>query len=205
MASLMPLQARYTSSINYTQASKQMNKKHKKSNPNELSPLQEIILATLATAKEGLSGYTLTQVLGPVWAASHQQVYRELNKLADLELAKWTYVPQNGKPDRKDYSIADAGLELYDFLKNEIPEAVMLDPQRCESLSKLALGNWAYFEVLVEKLNGQITWAKELLADEHTVYSTPYGKLLLERSLSHWESELEFATKALAFTTSAAR
>ncbi|HHF3011099.1 TPA: PadR family transcriptional regulator [Vibrio diabolicus] len=182
-----------------------MNKKHNKSEPNELSPLQEIILATLATTEEGLSGYTLTQLLGPVWAASHQQIYRELNKLADLELAKWTYVPQNGKPDRKDYSITEAGFELYELLKNEIPESVTLDPQRCESLSKLALGNWAYFEVLVEKLNKQIAWAKELLEDEHTVYSTPYGKLLVERNLSLWEGELEFATKALAFTTSAAR
>lgn len=182
-----------------------MGKKQHKPEPNELSPLQEIILATLATTKEGLSGYALTQTLGPVWAASHQQVYRELNKLASLELAQSTYVPQNGKPDRKDYIITEKGFELYEFLKNEIPVSVTLDPQRCESLSKLALGNWAYFEVLVETLNKKIAWAKELLSDEHTVYSTPYGKLLVERNLSGWEGELEFAIKALAFTTSAAR
>ena len=73
--------------------------------------LPHVILTVLST--RDATGYDITKefsaTIGYFWKASHQQVYRELNKMAQHNLVTCVLEPQEGKPDRKVYSITDAG------------------------------------------------------------------------------------------------
>ncbi|GAK85717.1 transcriptional regulator PadR family [Vibrio ponticus] len=73
--------------------------------------LPHVILTVLST--RDATGYDITKefsaTIGYFWKASHQQVYRELNKMAQNQLVTCVLEPQEGKPDRKVYSITDAG------------------------------------------------------------------------------------------------
>ena len=59
------------------------------------------------------SGYDLKRrferSVSHFWSASHQQMYRELHRLHEERLLDCTLQPQEGKPDRKVYSLTDAG------------------------------------------------------------------------------------------------
>ncbi|WCE29509.1 PadR family transcriptional regulator [Vibrio sp. SCSIO 43137] len=73
--------------------------------------LPHVILTVLST--RDATGYDITKEfsysIGYFWKASHQQVYRELNKMAQNELVTCVLQPQEGKPDRKVYSITESG------------------------------------------------------------------------------------------------
>lgn len=73
--------------------------------------LPHVILTVLST--RDATGYDITKEfsasIGYFWKASHQQVYRELNKMASNGLVTCELHPQDGKPDRKVYSITEAG------------------------------------------------------------------------------------------------
>jgi PadR family transcriptional regulator AphA len=73
--------------------------------------LPHVILTVLSS--RDATGYDITKEfsnkIGFFWKASHQQVYRELNKMANSEFVVCTHQPQEGKPDRKVYSITDLG------------------------------------------------------------------------------------------------
>ncbi|MBF9001800.1 MULTISPECIES: PadR family transcriptional regulator [Vibrio] len=73
--------------------------------------LPHVILTVLST--RDATGYDITKEfsasIGYFWKASHQQVYRELNKMGQNGLVTCVLEPQEGKPDRKVYSITDAG------------------------------------------------------------------------------------------------
>ncbi|ELR65974.1 Transcriptional regulator, PadR family [Photobacterium marinum] len=70
------------------------------------------VILTILSNRDS-TGYDITkefsQSIGYFWKASHQQVYRELNKMARNNLVVSTVVPQTSKPDRKVYSITDLG------------------------------------------------------------------------------------------------
>lgn len=68
------------------------------------------------------SGYELTkafeEVAGNFWQASHQQVYRELSRMRDEGLVEAEDIAQEGRPDKKDYSLTDEGLaQLREWLR----------------------------------------------------------------------------------------
>jgi PadR family transcriptional regulator AphA len=75
--------------------------------------LPHVVLTVLST--KDATGYDITKEfsysIGYFWKASHQQVYRELNKLAANGLVTCELHPQSGKPDKKVYSITDKGRE----------------------------------------------------------------------------------------------
>lgn len=62
------------------------------------------------------TGYEITKefdtVLGYFWQASHQHVYRELKRMEEEGLVRFEVAPQEGKPDRKVYSITGSGRDL---------------------------------------------------------------------------------------------
>jgi len=101
--------------------------------------LRYVILTALS--EQDLTGYQITKefdlVLGNLWSASHQQVYRELAKLADEGLASFEMEAQTGKPDRKIYSLTTAGK---DALARWIEEPIALAPTRNALLVKLYAG-----------------------------------------------------------------
>lgn len=84
----------------------------------------------VSLAEQPASGYDLVRrfdrSVGYFWRASHQQIYRELPKLAACGWAQPTEVAQDGRPDKRVYAITDAGRsELQRWMQEPAgPEAV---------------------------------------------------------------------------------
>jgi DNA-binding PadR family transcriptional regulator len=59
------------------------------------------------------SGYELAgrfdRSIGYFWAATHQQIYRTLKRMEDDGWVRVTPVVQQGRPDKKVYTVSDAG------------------------------------------------------------------------------------------------
>ncbi|WP_328946176.1 PadR family transcriptional regulator [Streptomyces sp. NBC_00250] len=59
------------------------------------------------------SGYELARrferSIGYFWTASHQQIYRVLKRMENDGWVDVRDVPQHGRPDKKEYSVADLG------------------------------------------------------------------------------------------------
>lgn len=89
--------------------------------------LPTLLLACINRSEDGLTGYDLTKKFSEqlffIWSANHQQVYRELNKMAEQKYISCRLVPQDGKPDRKIYSITESGKC---FLSRSLPEKTAL-------------------------------------------------------------------------------
>ncbi len=116
--------------------------------------LSQAILAVLANRP--CSGYDLAKQfdgsVGFFWHATHQQIYRELTKLeasgwVDLEVMR-----QDGKPDRKCYSINLAGQQ---HLCTWILQPTNLEPVKEELLVKLFVGHLVPIGELVQLLQQQ--------------------------------------------------
>ncbi len=75
--------------------------------------LRHVVLTVLAHGD--MSGYEITKTFETVyahfWRASHQQVYRELGRLHAEGRVNVKEVAQEGRPDKKLYSVTKRGLE----------------------------------------------------------------------------------------------
>jgi PadR family transcriptional regulator AphA len=75
--------------------------------------LRHVVLTVLA--RGDMTGYEITKAFETVyahfWRASHQQVYRELGRLNTEGRVNAKVVAQEGKPDKKIYSITKRGVE----------------------------------------------------------------------------------------------
>ncbi|MFD9466816.1 PadR family transcriptional regulator [Streptomyces sp. NPDC060027] len=73
--------------------------------------LEHAILVSLLE-KPG-SGYELARrferSIGHFWTATHQQIYRVLKRMESEGVLSVREVPQQGRPDKKEYSVADPG------------------------------------------------------------------------------------------------
>lgn len=78
--------------------------------------LRYVILSLVAAKPQ--SGYDIVKSfdhsIGHIWQASHQQVYRELGKLAKDAWLEFEREAQTDKPDRKVYSITAEGRNSLD-------------------------------------------------------------------------------------------
>ncbi|MGM0536953.1 MAG: PadR family transcriptional regulator [Pseudomonadota bacterium] len=78
--------------------------------------LRAVLLITLQ--REPGSGYDILQRfkagLAHVWQASHQQIYRELERMHRDALLSCERVPQTERPDRKVYRLTRKGLQALD-------------------------------------------------------------------------------------------
>ena len=78
-----------------------------------------------------MNGYEILETfrhsLNHFWNAQKSQVYRELNALETEGFINGTWIAQEGRPDRKLYSITDSGrAELLDWLSQEIKETTRI-------------------------------------------------------------------------------
>lgn len=62
--------------------------------------LSKIISAYLVKHNQD-TGYNIAKFLAPLTKQSHQQVYRELNKMVDKNIVTFDDVEQVGKPNRR--------------------------------------------------------------------------------------------------------
>ncbi|MCF3134662.1 PadR family transcriptional regulator [Streptomyces olivochromogenes] len=93
--------------------------------------LEHAILVSLLE-KPG-SGYELARrferSIGYFWTATHQQIYRVLKRMDNDGWVEVRDIPQQGRPDKKEYSVADLGrAALSSWLHDPIePESVRHD------------------------------------------------------------------------------
>ena len=157
------------------------------------------------------SGYDLAREfansIGLVWNATHQQIYLELGKLNEQHMVSFRHVPQEGKPDKKLYSITEDGRqELIRWLKKpagpaRIRDAFMVKVAggqladsgallgELEQLSKQRRERLATFEALAQRLDEQ--------GREENLYSylTVRRGILDQRAWLQWAEEVRQALK----------
>jgi DNA-binding PadR family transcriptional regulator len=113
--------------------------------------LAHTILASLSI--ETLSGYDLSKRFaedsGCFWRATQQQIYRELAKLEDQGTIVSETIPQEGRPDKKLYSITDLGREQ---LREWIAQPAEPTPIREDLLVKVLAGHLAPRSVILKEL-----------------------------------------------------
>lgn len=113
--------------------------------------LRETILTVLTRGK--MTGYEITkhfdEVLSYFWQASHQQVYRELGRLAEDGCVTHKEVVQSGKPNKKVYTITKRGREE---LQRWVRDPTPLAPQRYDLLVKLLAGSCVEKAVLLDEI-----------------------------------------------------
>lgn len=109
------------------------------------------ILAGLAHGPK--TGYELSKgfqgSIGFFWTATHQQIYRELERIHEHGWATIAVEPQSGKPDRKVYTLTDAGRAA---LTSWIEAPTAPTPSRNPLLIKLYVGQLADRAALVGEL-----------------------------------------------------
>lgn len=96
-----------------------------------------------------------------LWQASHQQIYRTLKSMAVDGFLVFKDDPQEGKPDRKVYSLTAEGVaKLNEAVDNATPSLKSLHSIRTIMLN---VRNHKYFEELLEQLKTAIEKTEQLL------------------------------------------
>ncbi len=149
------------------------------------------------------SGYDLAREfansIGLVWNATHQQIYLELGKLSEQDMVHYRHVPQEGKPDKKLYSLTEAGrTELVRWLKKPAGPARIRDA----FMVKVAGGSLADTQVLLGELDSLAKQRRERLAtfealaqrlDESGRDDNVYNYLTVRRGILDQRAWLQWA------------
>ena len=136
----------------------------------------KFVLLTLLD-RERKTGYeivkTFDSAVGYFWSASHQQVYRELSKLTDNGLLKFTSVVQGDKPDKKVYRITAAGRrDLQQWLHEPVKEL----PSKDLLLVKLLNLKPDNVAILLDEIDRAIDKAEARGAVYRDIEKTYYSK-----------------------------
>ena len=155
------------------------------------------------------TGYELGKAfqgsIGFFWSASHQQIYRELERIHERGWATIAIQPQSGKPDRKVYSLTEDG---HKELKQWIEAPTEFGPAREPWLVKLFVGYLGDREKLIaeftkerERHKFQLTGYLEIEKEHFTQpgslpepakfqsYTLKYG-ISFERAWLAWSAEV---------------
>ena len=176
----------------------------------------KFVLLTLLN-RERQTGYevvkTFENSVGYFWSASHQQVYRELSKLTENDLVKFSEVAQGDKPDKKVYRITASGKrELREWIAAPLAEM----PSKDLLLVKLLNINKTNADILTSELGQKIEVANERLEVYRAIQQTHYKServkelaledlalyLALRRGIVSIESQVAWLQEALSMISS---
>ncbi|MHA2939301.1 PadR family transcriptional regulator [Vibrio sp. RC27] len=171
--------------------------------------LPHVILTVLST--RDATGYDITKEfsssIGYFWKASHQQVYRELNKMGQNALVTCVLEPQEGKPDRKVYSITDSGrATLAAWFDQPTPHPTVRDEFSAKLMACSVQDATAYRDQLVDLIADSkkfIELYKEIEASHYAVTSTldkhkRLERLTLRRNILIRSAWVEWAEEVLS-------
>ncbi len=166
------------------------------------------VILTVVNIKSS-SGYDVTKeftgFLGQAWNASHQQVYREMGKLEEKGFLDCVHIPQEGKPDRKEYSITKAGKnELEEWLASPIGLEVVRDVfssrilacAESSSLEFVAVFE-AALEAAVKRYGESSKWLNALDQKKQLTRREQCERLVVLKNVMHYEAWIEWAKQAL--------
>jgi DNA-binding PadR family transcriptional regulator len=132
-------------------------------NVNASKNLEFILLSQIE--QRPMTGYDLTKATY-YWTASHQQIYRALNWMEQGGYIVSEHIPQEGKPDKKVYTLTKKGERTLEGIRNADVE--IRTPElntRHDSVAWLHLRNPAYFDKELESLMASLKKWKEALAE----------------------------------------
>ena len=171
--------------------------------------LPHVILTVLSN--RDATGYDITKEfsrsIGYFWKASHQQVYRELNKMADNNLATSRLEPQSGKPDRKVYAITDLGRQaLFEWFQEPARNPTIRD----EFSAKLLVCGVHNSEPMQEQLEALIEESHSLMNNYEELEKIHFAnykdmdrqsrldRLTLRRGMHNRQAWINWAEEVLA-------
>lgn len=149
----------------------------------------------LIDEKPEITGYDLKKVVNIQWAASHQQVYRELGFLERDGLLTHVEVFNEGKPNAKKYTITPEGKQVLAQLQ-VCDERVSLNAYRDPLLIAASVGNENYGIQFV------IAAEEEIKANESRINEEGMSELnrnILRRRNALLQVEIDFANRACQF------
>ncbi|PSB34343.1 PadR family transcriptional regulator [Stenomitos frigidus] len=146
--------------------------------------LAHAILALLVDCPK--SGYDLTksfeESVGCFWKATHQQIYRELAKLEAQGWLQSAVVLQDGRPDKKLYTVTDMGQHQ---LTHWIAEPCDTTPIKEALLVKIFVGSLVPLQVVRQQLTHHRQLHVDQLAHyrqlEATFFQTPESLSLKDK------------------------
>jgi len=168
--------------------------------------LRHVILTLLH--RHPATGYEIVKefdtVVGYFWSASHQQVYRDLGKLAGEGLVRFTLETQVEKPDRKVYELTAAGeATLRDWIESPIQPRKLHDELLVRLMAGELVGSIALRSLLAsqqaqrsEQLQAYRRIEKEHFADSELEALPPVHQLacmMLRLGIRGEEAWLEWA------------
>ncbi|MGB3698998.1 MAG: PadR family transcriptional regulator [Gordonia sp. (in: high G+C Gram-positive bacteria)] len=106
-------------------------------------------------------GQQFSRSIGYFWSATHQQIYRTLKKLHADGLVSYTSVAQDGRPDKKVYTLSPSGEEvLADWVNSPTP----LPPLRSDLGVKLRAADLGDMPTVLTELRAHRDEAAAMLA-----------------------------------------
>jgi DNA-binding PadR family transcriptional regulator len=173
-------------------------------------PLSHAILGFLDY--HPLSGYDLKkyfdQSIAHFWSATQSHIYKALEKLEKGGLVQSQLIVQEGRPNRKQYQITDAGSdELHRWLTSPLP----LEQVREVWLIQVFFSHSSTNKEIVALLETRIQTIREVLAIYHTVAQTAIDQnaervgdrarqlwqITLDHGIDYYEFELAWLEKTL--------
>jgi DNA-binding PadR family transcriptional regulator len=170
--------------------------------------LAHAILVSLVC--EPKSGYDLAKqfdgTVGFFWQATHQQIYRELTKLDQQNWIVAEAIAQEGRPDKKIFSVNDLGLsQLKTWLLQSSDVATVKD----EFLLKIYAGHLLPEEEIAQKIQEHRLLHQQQLeiyqAIESNFFSSPqdcaiefrFAYLTLRRGINYEEGWIEWCDESI--------
>ena len=165
----------------------------------------------VSLVQESKSGYDLAKQfdgsVGFFWQATHQQIYRELTKLEQQSLIAAKAVAQEGRPDKKIFSVTDLGLS---HLKIWLMQSSDVEPVKDEFLLKIYAGYLIPEEAITQKIKAHRQLHQQQLetyqAIERNFFSHPekcniesrFAYLTLRRGINFEKGWLDWCDEVLA-------
>ena len=158
-------------------------------------PLSHAILAFLEF--QPMSGYDLKkfidQSVNHFWSATQSHIYKELENLEKKGMTQVELIPQEGKPNRKEYRITDAGrAELRNWLVTPIP----LDPVRQAWLIQIFFSHFSTNEEIAALIETRMNEIREKLktyrGDAQAAIEENARRIGVERARELWQITLDY-------------
>lgn len=158
-------------------------------------PLEHAILALLEF--KPMSGYDLKKFfdisVAHFWSTTQSHIYKSLDGLEKKGWAKAKVIPQEGRPNRKEYQITEAGRsELRRWLVTPLP----MEPVREASLVQIFFSHFstkeeiaALFEVRMKEIQAQLNILKTVAQAAIDENAREVG---IERARQLWQITLDY-------------
>ncbi|WP_103668492.1 PadR family transcriptional regulator [Pseudanabaena sp. BC1403] len=159
---------------------------------------------------EPKSGYDLAKqfdgTVGFFWQATHQQIYRELTKLEQQNSIIAEAIAQDGRPDKKIFSVSDTGLS---HLKTWLLQSSEVETVKDEFLLKIYAGYLIPEDAIAKKIKHHRQLHQQQLeiyqAIERNFFSSPqdcpkesrFAYLTLRRGINFEQGWLDWCDEAL--------